>query len=180
MRLLRLWGPITFSVDLRLRWILKQSCSPRQELSNDMLHATWTQGSRVDSRLLVVASQTANLTPGLSFGHNLCFRCSNGSCESILDIYVWITFQWYKEVLKPLSFGLWNRALKIRESTRTPNSQSGSSLESVRVYYLTFSYTPRSMRHDSRASFLARNLATPCLGREPKARVATDQLMWQN
>jgi hypothetical protein len=29
------------------------------------------------------------------------------------------------------------------------------------------------MRHDSRASFLARNLATPYLGCEPKARVAT-------
>jgi len=28
------------------------------------------------------------------------------------------------------------------------------------------------MRHDSRASFLALNLASPCLGCEPKARVA--------
>jgi hypothetical protein len=29
------------------------------------------------------------------------------------------------------------------------------------------------MKCDSQASLLARNLATPCLGREPKARVAT-------
>jgi hypothetical protein len=29
------------------------------------------------------------------------------------------------------------------------------------------------MQHDSRTSLLARNLASPCLGHEPKARVAT-------
>jgi hypothetical protein len=29
------------------------------------------------------------------------------------------------------------------------------------------------MWHDSWASLLARNFATPCIGREPKARVAT-------
>jgi len=29
------------------------------------------------------------------------------------------------------------------------------------------------MRHDSRASFLARNLATPCLSRKPKVTVTT-------
>jgi len=38
----RFWGPITSRVDLGLRWGLKQSYSPRQELSNGMLHATWT------------------------------------------------------------------------------------------------------------------------------------------
>jgi hypothetical protein len=31
-------------------------------------------------------NQTTNLIPDLSFGHNLCFRCINGSCEPILDI----------------------------------------------------------------------------------------------
>jgi hypothetical protein len=55
--------------------------------------------------------------------------------------------------------------------TRTPIPKVGVSLGSVRVYSLTLSCTPRSMRHDSRASSLARNLATPCLGHEPKARV---------
>jgi hypothetical protein len=81
-----LWGPITFSADLRLRWCLKKSCSPRWELSNGMWHVTWKQGNWVDSRLLVVGSQIANLTPNLSFDHNLCFRYPNGSCEPILDI----------------------------------------------------------------------------------------------
>jgi len=33
------------------------------------------------------------------------------------------------------------------------------------------------MWHDSRTSFLARNLATSYLGREPKARVATLMVM---
>jgi len=86
--LLRLWGPITLFADLRLRWDLKQSFSPCWELSNGMLHATYAHGNRVDSWLLMIGSQIANLTIGLSFGHNLCFRCPNGSCEPILDIYV--------------------------------------------------------------------------------------------
>jgi hypothetical protein len=82
----RLWGPITFYADLQLRWGPKQSCSPRWELSNAMWHATCTQGSWVDSWLLVVGSQIANLTPSLSFGHNLCFKRPNELCEPILDI----------------------------------------------------------------------------------------------
>ncbi len=89
----RIWGRITSRADLQSQWGPKQSCSPCQELSNGMSHATWTQGNQVDSRLLMVGSQTANLTPNLSFGHNLCFRCSNGRCEPILDIYISIVFQ---------------------------------------------------------------------------------------
>ncbi len=53
------------------------------------------------------------------------------------------------------------------------NSQNKSSLGSVRVHFLTLFCIPKNIRCDSRASFLARNLASPCLGREPKARVAT-------
>jgi hypothetical protein len=83
---LQLCETITSCADLRLGWDLNRSCSLFQELSNDMSHATCTQRNRVDSRLSVVGSQTANLTPGFSFGHNLCCRCPNGSCEPILDI----------------------------------------------------------------------------------------------
>ncbi len=86
IRLPWLWGPITLCANLWLRWGLKKSCSLRQDLFNNMLHATCTQGRRVDSRLLVVGSQIGNLTPNLSFGHNLCFKCPNASCEPILDI----------------------------------------------------------------------------------------------
>jgi len=56
---------------------------------------------------------------------------------------------------------------------RDSNSQSGSSLGNVRVHSLTLSYTPGNMRCDSRASLLARTLANPCFGCEPKAWVTT-------
>jgi hypothetical protein len=133
----RLWGRITSCVDLWSQCSLKQSCSPRREISNDMSHAACTQGNWVDSWLLVVRSQTANLTPGHSFGHNLCFRCPNEQCEPILDIYTSIDFHWYKELFKARSFDPCNHTLKIWESFRDSNSQHGSSLGSVKVHSLT-------------------------------------------
>ncbi len=39
--------------------------------------------------------------------------------------------------------------------------------------FLTLSCTLGSMQHDSWAPLLAHNLVAPCLGREPKVRVAT-------
>jgi hypothetical protein len=75
--LLRLWSPITLQVDLWLRCGLKQSCSSCWELSKGMSHALCRQVNQVDSQLFVVGSQTANLIPSPSFGHNLCFRCLN-------------------------------------------------------------------------------------------------------
>jgi len=116
----QLWGPITLCVNLCLRWGLKQSCSLCLELFNDMSHTTCTKGNQGDSRLLVVNSQIVNLTPDPSFGHNLCFRCPNGWCEPILNIYISIAFQWYKELFEPLGFDPCNRSLNIQESTRTP------------------------------------------------------------
>jgi hypothetical protein len=124
------WVPIILRADLQLRWDLKQSCSPRQELSNGMSHFICTQGNRVDPRLLVVSSQIANLSPNLSFGHNLCFRYPNGSCKPILDTCIPKAFQWYKKILKPLSFDSYNRPLKIWESIRTlsPSPKAGVAL----------------------------------------------------
>jgi hypothetical protein len=107
-----------------------------------MLHATCTQGNWVYSRLLVVGSQTANLTPSLSFGHNLCFKCPNGRFKPILDIYASIAFQWYKKLFKAMSFDPCNCALKIWESFWDSNSQHGSSLGSVRVHSLTLFTLP--------------------------------------
>ncbi len=49
----------------------------------------------------------------------------------------------------------------------------GSFFQSVRVYPLTLFCTPKSMWHDSRASFLTCNLASPCLSCEPKVKVVT-------
>jgi hypothetical protein len=108
---------------------MKQNCSPRRELSNNMLHATYTWGNRSDSWLLVVEKEIVNLTLGPSFGHNLCFRCPNGSCEPILDIYVLRALQWYKELFNPLSFDSCNRSLKIWESTEIPTPKVEVPLE---------------------------------------------------
>jgi len=91
---------ITPCSDLRLGWGLKKTCSSPWELSNSVSHSTWTHRGWVDSRLLVVGSQTASLIPGLSFCHNLCCKCPNGSCEPIFDIYTSLVFQWYKKTPK--------------------------------------------------------------------------------
>jgi hypothetical protein len=94
---------------------------------------------------------------GLSIGHNLCFRCLNGSCKPILDIYVSIAFQWYKELFNTLGFDPCNHFL---------NFQGGSSFGSVRVHSLTLSFTLRL------PSWLA-TLQALSLGHKPKARVVT-------
>jgi hypothetical protein len=65
--LLPLCGIITLCSNLRLGWGLKQTCSSRQDLSNNVSHFTFTQQGRVDSWLLVVRNQTTNLTPDLFF-----------------------------------------------------------------------------------------------------------------
>jgi hypothetical protein len=101
----------------------------------------------------VVGSQIGNLTPNLSFGHNLCFKYPNGSCEPMKLLYE--------------NLGVHGKS----------NSQSGSSLGSVGVHSLTLSHTLGSMKCDSWASFLTRTFASPCLGREPKAKVVTSNEM---
>jgi hypothetical protein len=141
--LLQLWGAIILRADLWLKWGLKQSCSPRQNLSNGMSHVICTHGNRVESRLLVVGNQIANLTPGLSFGHNLCFRCPNEQCELILDMYVLRPFQWYKKLHKKLSFDPWNRSLKFWESIGIPSPKVGVALG---VWRFTPSHFPTLLR----------------------------------
>jgi hypothetical protein len=152
--LLQLEGPIILCANLWLGCGSKQSFSLHQELSNGMLHATYTQRNQVESGLLVVGSQIANLTPDLSFSYNLCFRCPNGSCEPILDIYVSISFQWYKELSNPMVFYPYNHILKIWESIGTPTPQMG-------VHLGVWRFIPRSMRCNYHASLLAYNLKSP-------------------
>jgi len=76
----------------------------------------------------MVGSQIGNLTPGLSFGHNLCFRCPNGSWKPILNIYVSIDFQWYKKKFDPMGFDPCIRPLKIQKSIGTPTPKMGIHL----------------------------------------------------
>ncbi len=88
-----------------------------------MPHAPIGRREEVDSRLLVVGSQTASLTPGLSFAHNLGCRCPNRQCEGIFDIYVSRPFQWHQEHPNARCFCPFCWALNIRESRKTPNLQ---------------------------------------------------------
>ncbi len=78
------------------------------------------------------------LTLDLSFGHNLCFRCPNGSCDPTLDIYVLRSFQWYKELLNPMGFDPCNRSLKIQDFTETPTPKMRPHL-GVWVFILSHS-----------------------------------------
>jgi hypothetical protein len=126
--LLRLWGPITLFANLQLIWSQRKSCSFHWDLFNGMWHATCTQGNRVDSRLLVVGSQTANLTPNPSSDHYLYFRCPNGSCEPISNIYFSRAFQLFKERFNPMSFDPFNCSLKIWKSIGTPTPNMGVHL----------------------------------------------------
>jgi hypothetical protein len=122
-KLPELWMTITPRPELGLGRVLNQSCSSCQELSNAVLHSSRQRREEVDSRLLVVGSQTASLTPDPSFAHNLGCKCPNGQCEAIFDIYVSRPFQWQQEHLNARCFGPCCWALNIRESRRTPNLQ---------------------------------------------------------
>jgi len=63
------------------------------------------------------------LTPGPSFDHNLCYKCPNGSCKAILDIYTSRPFQRYKERFNARCFDPCNCTLSFWESQRTPESR---------------------------------------------------------
>jgi hypothetical protein len=114
---------ITLCSNLRSGWSFKQTCSSPWDLSNGVSHSPCTHRGQINSQLLVVGSQIANLTPGPSFAHNLCFQCPNGPCELIFDIYTFVAFQWYKEHHNARCFDPCNPTLKFRESTETPKSR---------------------------------------------------------
>jgi hypothetical protein len=118
-----LWTATTPDYGVRSQRGLNQSYSPRRDLSNAVSHSQFGRRKEVDSRLLVVGSQIANLTPDPSFTDNLGCRCPNGQCEAIFDIYVSRPFQWHQEHLNARCFGPCCRTLNIRESQRTPNLQ---------------------------------------------------------
>jgi hypothetical protein len=88
-----LWNFVPPRPNLRSGRGLNQSYSLQRELSNAMSHSQIARREQVDSQFLMVGSQTASLTPGPSFAHNLGCKCPNGSCEAILDIYTSRPFQ---------------------------------------------------------------------------------------
>jgi hypothetical protein len=133
-----------------------------------MSHAACTPRNWVNSWLLMVESQI-----GLFFYHNLCFRCPNWSWKPILDIYVSISFQWYKKLFELIGFDPYNYALKIWDSIWDSNSHNGSSLGSVRVHSLTLLALSGACEVTHGLSSWPTTLQPPCLGYEPKARVTT-------
>ncbi len=171
-----MWRPIIFCANLQLKWGLKQSDISRQDLFNNMWHATCKHVIQGDYWILVVGNQIDTLTSDLSFGHNLFCKYSNGSWYPILDIYILKYFQWYKEILNPMNFEPSNCSLKIWDSVRIPNSQSGSPLGSVWAHSITLFHTPGSVNvtaklHSWLAPFHALAFQYPFLGYEPKVRV---------
>jgi hypothetical protein len=121
--LLGLWDIIASRPNLWSGRGLNQTFSPIRELSNAVLHSHTAHRERVDSRLLVVGSQIANLTPGPSFAHNLGFRCPNDQCEAISDIYTSRPFQWHQEhpkgkVFCPLLSN--SKHLEVPEDSKSP------------------------------------------------------------
>jgi hypothetical protein len=88
-----LWDIIASRPNLRSGRGLNQTCSPLRELFNAVSHSPNARRERIDSRLLVVGSQTGSFTPGPSFAHNLSCRCPNDQCEAISDIYTSRPFQ---------------------------------------------------------------------------------------
>jgi len=118
-----LWELISPDCQVWSRRGLNQSYSSLRELSNALWHSRFGCREEVDSWLLMVGSQTTNLTPGPSFAHNLGCRCPNDQCEGILDIYTSRPFQWHQEHPNASCFGLYCRTLNVWESRKTPNPQ---------------------------------------------------------
>ncbi len=116
-----LWELITPDCQVWSRRGRNQTCSPHRDLFNALSQFSFRGRQEVNSRLLVVGSQIANLTPGPSFAHNLGNRCPNGQCKAIFDIYASRPFRRHQERLNARCFGPCCRTLNIRESWRTPN-----------------------------------------------------------
>jgi hypothetical protein len=113
---LGLWEVITPDYQVWSQRGLNQGYSPGWYLSNDVLRSQFGGQEEVDSWLFVVGSQIVSLTPGLSFAHNLGYRCPNDQCKAILDIYASRPFQWHQEHPNARCFGPCCWALNIWES----------------------------------------------------------------
>jgi hypothetical protein len=139
--LLRLWSPITLQAKLQWRCSLKQSCSSYRELSKGMSHALRRQVNWVDSWLFMVRNQIGNLTPNLSFGHNLCFKCPNEQCKPILAS----TFQDLSNDIKnATSHWVLTPEIALWSFGSPKWTHHGSSLENLKVDSFTLFALPRT------------------------------------
>ncbi len=74
-----------------------------------------------------------------------------------------------------MGFDPCNRALKIWDSIWDSNSHNGSSLGSVKVHSLTLFALTGSCDVAPKPPSWPKTLQPPCIGRKPKARVATQK-----
>jgi hypothetical protein len=91
-----------------------------------MLHSQIECQEEVDSRLLVVGSQTASLIPDPSFAHNLGYRCPNDQCEAIFDIYAIRPFSMTPRTLQCKVF--W-ALLSNSQHSKVPKDSKSPTLE---------------------------------------------------
>jgi hypothetical protein len=143
-----------------------------------MLHAACTYIFHGESWLLMDKSQIGTLILDFVFGHNLCFKYSNGSCEPILDIYVSRAFQWYKKLFNPMNFDrqipIWIFFLKIWNSIGTLTPKVGVHL-GVGEFIPSHS---QERKCDSWVALLARTFPCLCFGCKPKAKVVTLMIIY--
>jgi hypothetical protein len=78
-----------------------------------------------------------------------------------------------------MGFNPYNRALKIWESIWDSNSYNGSPLGSVKVHSLTLLAFPGACEVTPGLPSWSTTLQPPCLGCEPKVRVATFYIVCQ-
>ncbi len=76
-----------------------------------------------------------------------------------------------------MGFDPCNRFLKIRESTETPTPNMGVHL-GVWGFFPSHFFALPGAWNVTPDLVLARTLVSPCLGREPKAKVATLLMIW--
>jgi hypothetical protein len=173
MKLSTLWRAIISYANLWLRWGLKQSYNPCQDLSKNMLHTTCMHVFQGEYWFLVVRSQIGTLSIGPSFGHNLCFKYSNGLWEPILDFYASRSFQLYKKLFNLMNYDPWNTSLKIWESIGIPIPKVGAHLGMFGFIPSHCSTLLGTWNVIPRILLSAHTFASPCLGRKLKAKVAT-------
>ncbi len=113
------------------------------------------------------------MTLGPSFGHNLCFRCSNGSCKPIWDIYVPKAFQWYNEFFNSMSFDPCNYPLKSPLGFQFPKWEFTWECEGSFPHTLLHTHEHEMWLP---GPVLAHTFANPCLGHKLKVRVATNNV----
>jgi len=126
----RLWALVTPDYRVWSQRGLNQSCSPCQDLSNAMSHSLFKGWEEVDSRLLVVESQTASLTPGPSFVHNLGCKCPNDQCEAIFEYLIFETFSMTPRTLQCEVFWAFlssSKHLGVPEDSKSPTLGVGVS-----------------------------------------------------